>query len=83
MDDEEIQRWTEIDLIRNVLHYLRQYSSAAHDWIQFLTSDQLDACDEQFRQSLLRLRNNIENIVEINRWMEVWALARKESDREE
>jgi hypothetical protein len=77
MTDAEITALTERELIAHVLHELRQKSAACSGWVGMLVQLGVPAISPESKQVMDDLQATASGIVEINRQLTVWVVARK------
>lgn len=70
MHDQDIASLSDREVLFWVHHELRQNITVARGWILILTSGNLGFSSEKQEETLLLLQQNIEQIAEINQWLE-------------
>ena len=82
MEQEIVSSWSEMELIENVGHELRQSTTSALGWAKVLVRGDFGFTSHQQQLLLERLLGQIEEIHEINHLLNIWYRSNKQTESE-
>lgn len=77
MPQRPVAEWSELELIAQVMHQLRQSSAATSGFVNVLQQQMQQYDMHMFDQSLAALERAAASTAEVVQWLHLWGQARK------